>query len=243
MCGRFTLKGPPNQIAEMLGLATVPNLAPRYNIAPTQDVLALRPEADGDRHLAWLRWGLIPFWAKDAGIGAKMINARADTVAEKPAFRQAFRRRRCVIAADGFYEWKTVAKGTKQPFHIHRADELPFVFAGLWERWEKGGEPVESCTIVTTDAPADLTAIHHRVPVILEADALQAWLDTPEEEADGLRDLLSALPEGTLVADPVTTTVNKVSHDGPECLEPAPLEEADVEEPAPKKASQGDLFG
>ena len=243
MCGRFALKGPPNQIAEMLGLATVPNLAPRYNIAPTQDVLALRPEADGDRHLAWLRWGLIPFWAKDAGIGARMINARADTVAEKPAFRQAYRSRRCVIAADGFYEWKTVAKGRKQPFHIHRADEAPFVFAGLWERWEKGAEPVESCTIITTDAPADLAPIHHRVPVILDGDALQAWLDTPEEEADGLRDLLTPLPEGTLVADPVTTTVNKVSNDGPECLEPAPLEEADAEEPAPKKASQGDLFG
>lgn len=243
MCGRFTLKGPPNQIAEMLGLVTVPNLAPRYNIAPTQDVLALRPEADGDRHLAWLRWGLIPFWAKDAGIGARMINARADTIAEKPAFRQAFRSRRCVIAADGFYEWKTVAKGRKQPFHIHRADEAPFAFAGLWERWEKGGEAVESCTIVTTDAPADLAAIHHRVPVILEADALQAWLDTPEEEADGLRDLLSPLPKGTLVADPVTTTVNKVANDGPECLEPAPLEEAEAEEPAPKKTTQGDLFG
>ena len=245
MCGRFTLKGPPNQIARMLGLATVPNLAPRYNIAPTQDVLALRPEADGDRHLAWLRWGLIPFWARDAGIGAKMINARADTIAEKPAFRQAFRARRCVIPADGFYEWKTVAKGKKQPFHIHRADGAPFVFAGLWERWEKGGEPIESCTIVTTDAPADLTAIHHRVPVILEGDALQAWLDTPAEKADGLKDLLAPLSEGTLVADPVATTVNKVSNDGPECLEPATLETTEpvAEKPAPKKASQGDLFG
>jgi len=245
MCGRFTLKGPPNQIAEMLGLATVPNLAPRYNIAPTQDVLALRPEADGERHLAWLRWGLIPFWARDMTIGAKMINARAETLTEKPAFRQALRQRRCVIPADGFYEWKTIAKGRKRPFHIHRADEAPFAFAGLWERWEKGDEPVESCTIVTTDAPADLTTIHHRVPVILEGDALQAWLDTPEEETDGLMDLLAPLAEGTLVADPVTTTVNKVSNDGPECLEPAAAEalEPETEEPAPKKAKQGDLFG
>lgn len=245
MCGRFTLKGPPNQIARMLGLATVPNLAPRYNIAPTQDVLALRPEADGDRHLAWLRWGLIPFWAKDMAIGAKMINARADTVAVKPAFRQAYRSRRCIIPADGFYEWKTIAKGTKQPFHIHRADQAPFVFAGLWERWEKGGEPIESCTIVTTDAPADLAAIHHRVPVILEGETLQAWLDTPAEEADGLKDLLVPLAEGALVADPVTTTVNKVANDGPECLEPAAEEaaEAQAERPEPKKVSQGDLFG
>ncbi|MDA0220238.1 MAG: SOS response-associated peptidase [Proteobacteria bacterium] len=243
MCGRFTLKGPPNQIAEMLGLATVPNLAPRYNIAPTQDVLALRPQADGDRQLAWLRWGLIPFWAKDMMIGAKMINARADTVAEKPAFRQAYRSRRCLIPADGFYEWKTLARGRKQPYRIHRPDEAPFVFAGLWERWEKGEQPVESCTIVTTDAPADLAAIHHRVPVILEGDALQAWLDTPAQEADGLLDLLAPLAEGTLVADPVSTTVNNVRNDGPECLEPAELEEVEPEEPTPRKANQGDLFG
>ena len=243
MCGRFTLKGPPNQIAQMLGLDNVPNLAPRYNIAPTQDVLALRPEADGNRHLAWLRWGLIPFWAKDMAVGAKMINARANTLAEKPAFRQAFRARRCVIAADGFYEWKTLAKGRKQPYHIHRADGAPFVFAGLWERWEKGAEPVESCTIVTTEAPADLAAIHHRVPVILEGAALQAWLDTPAGETDGLLELLAPLAEGTLVADPVATTVNKVANDGPACLEPAAEEAAAPEAPAPAKAPQDDLFG
>lgn len=245
MCGRFTLKGPPNQIAAMLGLDTVPNLAPRYNIAPTQDVLALRGDGAGGHGTAWLRWGLIPFWAKDASIGAKMINARADTVAEKPAFKQAFRKRRCVIPADGFYEWQQVARGRKQPFHIHRADASPFVFAGLWERWDKGDEPVESCTIVTTDAPDDLTPIHHRVPVILEGDALLRWLDTPEAESDGLADLLAPLPEGTLVADPVSTTVNNVRNDGPECLAPAPPEpDASAEEtPKPKKRAQGDLFG
>ncbi len=242
MCGRFTLKGPPNQIAEMLGLDTVPNLAARYNIAPTQDVLALRM-TDGGRAPARLRWGLVPFWARDIAIGAKMINARADTLAEKPAFRQAFRKRRCVIAADGFYEWKTIAKGVKQPFHIHRPDDAPFVFAGLWERWEKGDEPVESCTIVTTDAPASLAAIHHRVPVILEGEALARWLDTPEDEADGLADLLAPLADGALVATPVATTVNNVRNDGADCLTPAATPVTEPPAAVRNPDSQGDLFG
>lgn len=235
------MKEPPNQIATMLGLSTVPNLEPRYNIAPTQDVVAVRME-NGARALVRLRWGLVPFWAKDAAIGAKMINARADTLAEKPAFRQAFQRRRCVIAADGFYEWKTIARARiKQPFHIRRPDGAPFAFAGLWERWEKGDEPLETCTIVTTDAPESLTEIHHRVPVILSEEAMAAWLETPEGEADGLADLLKPLPDGALIAQPVSTLVNKVANDGPELLEPVEIETED-NEPSPPKA-QGDLFG
>ena len=233
------MKEPPNQIASMLGLDTVPNLEPRYNIAPTQEVVAVRMR-DGGRALVRLRWGLIPFWAKDAAIGAKMINARAETLAEKPAFREAFQKRRCVIAADGFYEWKTITKGkTKQPFHIHRPDGAPFAFAGLWERWEKDGEPIETCTIITTDAPESLTDIHHRVPVILPQDAMAAWLETPEGQADGLAEFLIPLPDGELVAQPVSTAVNKVINDGPHCQEPVELEEPEEEQPR----AQGDLFG
>ncbi len=231
------MKEPPNQIASMLGLETVPNLEPRYNIAPTQEVIAVRMQ-DGGRALVRLRWGLIPFWAKDAAIGAKMINARAETLAEKPAFRQAFANRRCVIAADGFYEWKTIAKA-KQPFHIHRPDGAPFAFAGLWERWEKDGEPVETCTIITTDAPESLAGIHHRVPVILPPDAMTTWLETPEGQTDGLAELLAPLPDGELIAEPVSTAVNKVANDGPECQEPVELEEPQEEQPK----AQGDLFG
>ena len=149
------------------------------------------------------------------------------------------------MPADGFYEWQTTGKGRpKQPYHIHRDDEAPFCFAGLWERWDKEGEPLETCTIVTTDAPADLAAIHHRVPVILEDAALARWLETPEAEADGLADMLNPLPEGTLVADPVTTIVNNVKNDGPDCLAPAePAPEPEQATPAPKRSSQGDLFG
>jgi len=241
MCGRFTLKGPPNQIARMLGLDIVPNLEPRFNIAPTQDTIAVRMD-DGARALVRLKWGLVPFWAKEASIGSKMINARADTVAEKPAYRQAFAKRRCLIPADGFYEWQPRGKGQpKQPYFIHRPDSEPFAFAGLWERWEKGDEPLETFTIVTTDAPESLKAIHHRVPVILDAAGMDRWLATAEDAAHGLADLLKALPDGELVADPVATTVNNVRNDGPACLEPANDPEP---EPAPKpKASQGDLFG
>ncbi|MBT6204719.1 MAG: SOS response-associated peptidase [Alphaproteobacteria bacterium] len=239
MCGRFTLKGPPNQIAKMLGLDIVPNLEPRYNIAPTQDVIAVRME-DGGRAMVKLKWGLVPFWAEDLSIGSKMINARADTVAEKPAFREAFRSRRCLIPADGFYEWQSRGKGApKQPFHIHRPDGEPFTFAGLWERWEKGGEPVETFTIVTTDAPESLKPIHHRAPVILLGDHMEHWLATSQEATDGLAELLTALPDGELIADPVTTLVNNVRNDSPDCLEPA---NEDEPQPAPKSA-QGDLFG
>ncbi|MBN35030.1 MAG: DUF159 family protein [Rhodospirillaceae bacterium] len=241
MCGRFTLKGPPNQIAKMLGLDIVPNLEPRFNIAPTQETIAVRME-DGGRALVKLKWGLVPFWAKDASIGSKMINARADTVAEKPAYRHAFAKRRCLIPTDGFYEWQSHGKSApKQPHHIHRPDGEPFAFAGLWERWEKGNEPFETFTIITTDAPESLTDIHHRVPVILTADGMERWLRTAEEEADGLADLLKPLPDGELVAEPVSTTVNNVRNDGPACLEPANDTEPETE--SKPKAAQGDLFG
>ena len=247
MCGRFVLKGSPSEIARMLGLDIVPNLEPRYNIAPGQDVLAVRL-TDAGRAAVRLRWGLVPFWAKDAAIGNKMINARAETVAGKAAFRHAFRKRRCLIPADGFYEWQERGKGRpRQPFHIHKADGAPFAFAGLWERWGRGSEALESCTIVTTSAPRSLEAIHERVPVILTADGMEAWLATPEEAADGLQGLLAPLPDGELVAEPVSSAVNNVRNDGPECQEPAEVDEkaavAAEERAGADSPGQGDLFG
>jgi putative SOS response-associated peptidase YedK len=180
MCGRYSLTSPTEAVRRMFDFPEQPNLAVRVNIAPSQDVAAVRLGADGAsaRHFAWLRWGLIPSWAKEPGIGNRMINARAETIAEKPAFRAAFRRRRCLIPADGFYEWKT-ERGRKQPYRIALEGGAPFAFAGLWERWEGAGEAgaVESCTIATTEANARLKAIHHRMPVILAPEAYDLWLD------------------------------------------------------------------
>jgi putative SOS response-associated peptidase YedK len=159
MCGRFNLTANAAAIEEAFGLFGSPgDLTPRYNIAPTQQVLAVRQE-DGKRAACRLRWGLVPFWADDLKIGYKLINARADGIATKPSFRDALKKRRCLIPVTGFYEWRTEGKA-KMPFHIHRADGRPFVFAGLWERWTKGETPVESCTIVTTDANEFMAPLH-----------------------------------------------------------------------------------
>lgn len=219
MCGRYTLSDPGDLLDE-LGVTAAPSLSPRYNIAPTQEVLAVRQEGD-DRLAVGLRWGLIPYWAKDAAIGNRMINARSETVAEKPSFKHALKRRRCLIPADGFYEWvKTSAKGPKQPYHIHFEGHRPFVFAGLWEVWKKGPEPIESCTVLTTDANEEIRPVHHRMPVILEGDKRDAWLDPSIEDSDLLSTLLGPLPDGSLQLTPVSTRVNSPRNDVPECLEP-----------------------
>lgn len=216
MCGRFTLTSPLDALKELFGFLERPNLQPRANIAPTQDVLAVRPGEDGARHAVALRWGLLPPWAKDRKFGARMINARAETVASQPAFRKAFAARRCLIAADGFYEWQAREAG-KQPFRICRGDGAPFAFAGLWERWHDPEEApdapaVESCTILTTDANALLRPIHHRMPVILPPEAHAAWL-APDAGPDALQALLKPLdPEGWR-AYPVSSRVNKVAND------------------------------
>ena len=180
MCGRYVLKANLPEIARMLGLDVGTDvgfeLAPRYNIAPTQDVPACRAGEDGERRLAMLRWGLVPRWAKDTKLAYRMINARGETVAEKPAFRDAFRHRRCLIPADGYYEWKKVGE-RKQPNFLYRRDERPFCFAGLWERWHKGGaDPVESCAIITTQANQLGAEIHDRMPVILPQSEFARWL-------------------------------------------------------------------
>jgi putative SOS response-associated peptidase YedK len=207
-----------------------PNLPVRVNIAPSQEVAAVRlgEEESGLRHFAWLRWGLIPSWAKEPGIGNRTINARAETIAGKPAFRAAFRRRRCLIPADGFYEWKT-ERGRKQPYRITLESGAPFAFAGLWERWEgpkggaKGGEAgdgaIESCTIVTTEANDRLRAIHHRMPVILAPESYDLWLDpkTPGAEAQAL---LGPAPSEWFTAYRVSPKINSPANDDPALIEP-----------------------
>jgi putative SOS response-associated peptidase YedK len=210
-------------------------LPARYNVAPTQDVPVVRvsgdsegPEADGGRHLVQLRWGLVPFWADDASIGAKMINARAESAADKPAFRAAFRRRRCLVVADGFYEWKappkdgSAAKGQrKQPYRIEFEDRRPFGFAGLWERWTNPQDQsvLETCTILTTEANDYLRDIHPRMPVMLSPDAFDRWLD-PEADVETAKGLLTPYPDDALTAYPISTRVNAVRNDDPSILEP-----------------------
>lgn len=230
MCGRFSLTTPLEGLRALFGFEELPNLAPRSNIAPTQRVAAVRQGEDGRRHLAELRWGLVPVWAKDLSIGARMINARGETVAEKPAFRSAFKSRRCLIAADGFYEWQAPesGKGPKQPYRIEFAGRPPFAFAGLWENWrdpqEKGGPRVESCTIVTTEANEPLRWLHDRMPVILAPDDFARWL-APGTDVETLQALLRPWPGeggayGPLSVYAVSTAVNKVANEGPELLAP-----------------------
>ena len=217
MCGRYTLATPPAVLAEHFDVQAQLNLAPRYNIAPTQRSPVIRIDADG-RDLVPLRWGLIPSWAKDPAIGARMINARAESLTAKPAFRRAFDKQRCLVPADGFYEWKKDGK-RKQPYYIRRRDGAPFAFAGLWDRWRDRAhdEVIETYTIVTT-TPNELVApLHNRMPVILSPDAYSRWLD-PEEP--GPPELLALLPDGELKAFPVSTFVNSPVHDDPLCAKP-----------------------
>ena len=220
MCGRYTLASPTERLAEEFGVdASSIELAPNYNVAPTQKVAAVLEEG-GQRRLEVLRWGLIPPWADDPGIGSRMINARSETAPGKPSFRRAFRERRCLIPADGFYEWQRT-NGAKQPYYIHMEDGRPFAFAGLWESWSKGGEgEVRTCTILTTGANALVGEVHDRMPVILAHDAYDVWLD-PASERDELTGLLAPYPEDEMEAYPVSRFVNSPSNNDPRCIEPA----------------------
>src|SRR5215212_10266217 len=189
MCGRYTLSTPAGRLTEEFQLDEVAvDLTPSYNVAPTQQVAAVLEE-DGKRRLEMLKWGLVPSWADDPEIGARMINARSETAPEKPSFRRAFRRRRCLIATDGFYEWKR-ENGGKQPYYFHMQEGRPFAFAGLWESWDKGGGALRSCTILTTRANSVLDGIHDRMPVILPSGAYDLWLD-PHAHRDQLADWLT----------------------------------------------------
>jgi putative SOS response-associated peptidase YedK len=220
MCGRYVLKAALPEIARMLGMDVDFELDPSYNIAPTRAEPACRIEAPGQKQLALMRWGLIPHWAKTADTNYMMINARAETVAGKPAFRSAFRHRRCLIPADGYYEWKSM-QGRKQPFYFSMKDGNPFCFAGLWERWQPAeGEPVESCAIITTGANALGAEIHHRMPVILAADDYARWLDPQQTDASQLLPLLQPFASEPMSLCPVSTLVNNARVDEPRCITP-----------------------
>jgi putative SOS response-associated peptidase YedK len=226
MCGRFTLRTPMKAVAEVFDLAPGPadrtwQQPLRFNIAPAQEVAAIRWNTERhDRELAWLDWGLIPSWAEDPAIGNRMINARAETVATKPAFRDAFRRRRCLVAADGFYEWKR-QKGAKQPHYIRLIQDRPFAFAGLWEHWHKGDVAIESCTIITIEANTLLHPLHNRMPVIVDAEQYDLWLDPAVQDPMVLKPLLVPYPAEDMVIYAVSTLVNSPRHDTPQCIDPA----------------------
>jgi putative SOS response-associated peptidase YedK len=222
MCGRYTLITDVSKLAEEFeaDLDAGLELKPRYNIAPSQMIPVVTGE-DGHRRLTVMHWGLVPFWAKEKSIGYKMINARSETVAEKPSFKQAFLKRRCLILADGFYEWKK--EGTvKTPMWIHLKSGEPFAFAGLWETWqppEKKGELLHSTTIITTEANEFMKPIHDRMPVILPKQVASTWLDEKIKDPAALEKLLIPLPSEKLTAHPVSKLVNSPANDRPECVE------------------------
>ncbi|MBI3149049.1 MAG: SOS response-associated peptidase [Betaproteobacteria bacterium] len=217
MCGRYELHSHPQVIALLVGLGTVPELLPRYNIAPTQVGLIVRAGEPGGREAVLAHWGLIPFWAKERDLATRMINARAETLAEKPAFRQALKKRRCLVPADGFYEWQG-APGNKQPWHIGMADDAPFAMAGLWERWrDPEGALLDSYTIITTAANEMVKRLHDRMPAILPPANFAAWLD-PANDAAG--SLLTPFPAEEMRAYPVSPRVNKVKNDDAACVTP-----------------------
>jgi len=219
MCGRFAQRSDPKRLAKEFKVAEAPQVEARYNIAPTQEILAVRELADG-REMTFLKWGLVPSWAKDTSMGARLINARSETVGEKPSFRNAFRQRRCIIPADGFYEWQRT-EGRKQPFFFFlMRDERPFGFAGLWERWKgEGGQSIDSCTILTTEANEVLRPVHDRMPVILHPDEYEMWLDTDVRKLDLIKEMLRPYPAREMIGYPVSTSVNSLRNHGAELVE------------------------
>jgi putative SOS response-associated peptidase YedK len=222
MCGRYSQRQSAKIIAQAFQVNDVPTLEPRYNIAPTQSVpTVLQTSASTNRQFKMLHWGLIPSWAKDPKMGAKLINARAETVAEKPAFRSALRQRRCLVLADGFYEWQQQEqKKQKQPFYFRLSDERPFAFAGLWEHWKgEDGKEIESCTLLTTEANELMQPIHNRMPVILDPKDYDLWLDPEVKKPELLQPLLHPYRSEEMTAYPVSTVVNKPSNDNAECIE------------------------
>jgi putative SOS response-associated peptidase YedK len=222
MCGRFALYSDQFSLAQRFEAEALPELYPRYNVAPTQSIAIVREEG-GKRRFALVRWGLIPHWAKDAKIGYSTINARAETVASKPAFRNAFKYRRCLIPADGFYEWQVVpGSKVKQPWFIVLKDREPMTFGGLWERWRSPeGEDLESCSIIVTDANDLMRPIHDRMPVILSPGDWDAWLETEAKDAGGLQGLLKPYAAEEMTAWRVSAMVNSPKNDSVGCVEAA----------------------
>jgi putative SOS response-associated peptidase YedK len=217
MCGRFAFYSPAEAAAALFGISASFDIEPRYNIAPTQYVAAIRNGADEEREVVMLRWGLVPFWAKDPSIGNRMINARAETVAEKPSYRNAYNHRRCLVLADGFYEWRREGN-SKTPYFISLASGEPFALAGLWEKWtdKNSGESLQTMALITADANEFMTPLHHRMPVVLEAGTAKDWLA-------GSRDLLDDVAAITppLRAWPVDRRVNNARNEGDELIQPA----------------------
>lgn len=250
MCGRYTVSSTPEELAAYFGVdevveeVTARGFEPSWNVAPSQQVLAVASSKDGEtRRLGEMSWGLVPSWAKDPKVGYRMINARAETLATSRSFRVAFSRRRCIIPADAFYEWQRLeeqsnadlfgeaaparkGKVRKIPWAFRQADGRPMAFAGLWEIWrnpeEPDAHPMRSCTIVTTSANSLMAPVHHRMPVILGPDVWDRWLDPGVQDTESVADLLAPAPAEWLEAWPVTTKVNNVANDGPDLLDPLP---------------------
>ncbi len=243
MCGRFAFYSPHEAVVRLFGVADLaPDVPPRWNIAPTTQVPAVRvlPDDPATRRLALLYWGLVPGWAKDRSIGAKLNNARSETLREKPSFRTAYQRRRCLVLADGYYEWQR-STAAKQPYYIQLASHEPFAMAGLWERWRDpaGGEVLESCTLVTTAPAPSIAFIHDRMPVILPAGAFGEWLDPANGNVERLERLFAPDPALELSARPVGRLVNNARNEGPALIEPvAPAPAAGpADEPGPQQGS------
>jgi putative SOS response-associated peptidase YedK len=226
VCGRYTLASPnPAEVRARFRIAESVEVRRRYNVAPGDEVLAVTTDKLGEPRGETLRWGLVPSWAKQPDTGLKMINARVETVSERPAFRRAFERYRCLIVADGFYEWGPTPGGRKQPFHITRDDGGLFAFAGLWSIWYRpDGDKLRTCTILTTAANSAIAPLHDRMPVILAADAEVEWLDVATPR-DRVSEILAGIGASQTALRPVGLAVNDARYDGPECLAP-PIESA-----------------
>ena len=234
MCGRFVITSPPAALRQTFGYNEQPNFPPRYNIAPTQPIPVVLIE-NGLRHFRLMRWGLLPAWVKDPRKFTLLINARAETVIEKPAFKNAIKRRRCLIPADGYYEWQ-VSEQRKRPHFIHRRDGQPFGLAGLAETWTgPNGEELDTVAIVTAPASADLAMLHHRVPVTISPGDFDSWLDCGAHDVESVMALLTAAREGEFVWHEVSTRVNRVANDAAQLILPITVEEMAAEEPKPAK--------
>jgi putative SOS response-associated peptidase YedK len=249
MCGRYTLTSSPEALRALFRYAEHPNFPARFNIAPAQPIAIVRL-VEGQRHFALVRWGLLPSWVKDPKTFSLLINARGESVAEKPAFRAALKRRRCLIPADGFYEWQA-AGDRKRPFYVRAKSGEPLAFAGLWEAWTgPNGEELDTAAIVTTRANRTLSPIHDRMPVIVPPEAFDLWLNTNEVDATTAAALIAPAPDNLLEAYEISTAVNRIANDNPKLLEPVvagKLEPAPASKPAPAKrakkdSGQGALF-
>jgi len=225
MCGRFTRTRPVADYAGHFHAEAAREDAPDFNVSPSDEILAVTAEPDRSRYLVWLHWGLVPSWSKGPDSRFSMINARAETVRDKPAFRTPFKKRRCLIAADGFYEWRQTSQG-KQPYYITLKSGEPIAMAGLWDHWESqsGDRVISSSVIITTRANRDMEPLHERMPVILHADAHDAWLDPGNSDTDQLSDFLVPLAPGLIEYYPVSKRVNSPTHDSPELIKPVRLE-------------------